>query len=665
MMDIKRIYRILVLCGITILSFFLLIPSASIPKEQTKGKISKITYVAPFDFSVIDREKQEQMIKDKQSKVCSVYFLDLETSLKLLEDVTKVFLKVADIRENNKISQKKKEEKIKKLFDCILSEDARLMASADKNIFIELEEVTKNIMNTCLEKGILNDSIQDKGIEIIKSKKETGTITPIENVLTIMKIKNSNLKGLKLFQKQPTNIDELSFKIASSYLSPNLYLDKKMTKKRLGEKGKIEPVKIFVKKGDIIVSEGEIIDSLAEGKLITIARREKGINKETFLSFFVIFLLCLAFLIVFILKYQRDLKEEKILAISLISLFAIAFAKCLVLWMPNFWMCLPMPSISILTALFSSPIFAIFFTFILGILILFIFGLDFNVFLFFIGGGISSIFFLSIARKRADLIKVCFCIALVNILCAIFLSQEPLRLKLTLPLLNSIIVYFVTIGSLPIFETFFPTNFKFFELSDLNIPILRDLFFEAPGTYHHSLIVGTLAEDAASSIGANSILARTGSYYHDIGKIINPEYFVENQKERKTEPSPAILKSHIERGVSIAKIKHLPLEIIDIIKSHHGTSKIEEEKYPGPLPSTKEEAIVMLASCVEEKIRTFEKPSSDMINSVVKDTMDEKIFSSELSTSTLTMNELKKIEESFINILTTLFHAKDEAKSIG
>lgn len=660
----KRIERILVLVLVIILSFFLLIPSIYISKEQKRGNISKETYLAPFDFMVIDREKTDQMTKEEQLKVYKVYSLDLETSLKLLEDVSKTFSKIEDTRENNKTSQGEKEEKIKRLLPDILPSDIRLIASCDKNTFSEIEETTKKIMNICLEKGILEEGLPDEKIEVIKSKREGGSITSVANLLTMKKIKSSNLEQLTLIQRKPTGTDELAWAIASSYITPNLYFDKNITKKRK-KQIKQEPIEVFVKKGDIIVSEGEVIDSLMYEKLKTIAQMKKGIDKQTFSSFLAIFLFFLAFIIAFILKYQRDLKIERILAISFISFLTIILAKCFAIWINRFWMCLPFANISILIALFSEGFVSIFFTFILGILISQFFGLDFSNLVFFLIPSLFSIFFLQIARKRADLFKVCLGIALCNIILSLFLFQEPLRYKLSFSVLNAFLVYLITFGLLYVFELFFSTNFKFLELSDLNLPLLRDLFLEAPGTYHHSLIVGTLTEDAALSIGANACLARAGSYYHDIGKMINPEYFVENQKEKKVYPSFPILKSHIERGVSIAKIKHLPSEIVNIIQSHHGTEKIGDNAYPGPKPKTKEEAIIMLADAVEEKIRAYEKPSLDVINRIIKDTIAEKLIIGELSFSCLTILDIKKIEESFINILVSLFHAKDETKGLS
>lgn len=658
----KKAYCILILIGVIISSFLLLVPSARIPKEEQKGHISKITHLAPFDFKVLDREKTKEIIKDEQSKVLNVYSLSLETSLKLLEDISDVFSKIENIRENNKTSRRKKEEMIKRLLPDILPSNIKFIASCDKNTFIEIEETAKNIMNICLEKGILPEDILDKKIEIKRSKNQEGSITNTENLLTIKRIKSSNLEQLNLIPRKPTAIDNLAFQIASSYITPNLYFDKNITKKKK-EMVKKEPIEVFVKKGDVIVKEGEVIDALSYEKLKAIAQIKKGIKKETFYSFLTIFLLFLTFLAFFILKYEKELKLKKVLAISFISLFIIILAKCITAL--GFWMCLPGASVSILTTIFSSTALSTSFTFIFNILICQSLGLDLEGLVFFLIPSLFSIFFLQMARKRIDLVKVCFGIALCNILLSLFLFEEPLKLKFFYSLLNAFFVYLITIFSLSIYELFFLTNFKLLELSDLNIPLLKDLFLEAPGTYHHSLIVGALAEDASSSIGANTYLARAGSYYHDIGKMINPEYFVENQKEKRALASFSILKSHIERGVSIAKIKHLPSEIINIIQSHHGTSKIQQDAYPGPKPQTKEEAIIMLADCVEEKVRNFEKPKADIINKIVFDTINEKMLSGELSSSPLTICEIKKIGESFINILVSLFHAKDEAKDLG
>ncbi|MBU2461643.1 HDIG domain-containing protein, partial [bacterium] len=311
--------------------------------------------------------------------------------------------------------------------------------------------------------------------------------------------------------------------------------------------------------------------------------------------------------------------------------------------------------------------------------------------IFFFLSGLFAIFIIPFVRTRGEIAKIGLTVALINaaiLLAFQLIYQEPialtLRSKLLLGILNGIIVYWVVIGALHLFENYFflTTNFKLFELSDLNTPLLRDLFLEAPGTYHHSLLVGNLAESSASLVGANPLLARVSSYYHDVGKIINPQYFTENQRDKNIHPeikptlSATVLRSHIQRGVDIAKAKKMPYEIVEIIRQHHGTSvmtyfyhqarekdqepNVEEYRYSGPKPETKEAGIIMLADSVETASRTLEKPSPARIEHLVKQLIKEKFVSGELDECDLTLKDLTKISGSFVHILTSLFHARVE-----
>jgi hypothetical protein len=251
-------------------------------------------------------------------------------------------------------------------------------------------------------------------------------------------------------------------------------------------------------------------------------------------------------------------------------------------------------------------------------------------------------------------------------------------------ILNGFLSPILTIGLLPLFETGFgiTTDVTLLELSDLNRPLLKRLALEAPGTYHHSLMIGTLAEDAAEAISANSLLARVGSYYHDIGKIQKPEYFVENQssgnnKHEKLTPtmSAMILEAHIKEGVELALKHNLPKSIIDFITGHHGTSimtyfydksqkeignaaDVRDFQYPGPNPKTREVAIVMLADSVEAASRTLENPKPSRIRNLVHQIFSDKFNKGLLERSTLTLSDLKIIEESFIRVLIATFHKR-------
>jgi putative nucleotidyltransferase with HDIG domain len=238
---------------------------------------------------------------------------------------------------------------------------------------------------------------------------------------------------------------------------------------------------------------------------------------------------------------------------------------------------------------------------------------------------------------------------------------------------------------IPLIETLFQytTDIKLLELANLNSPVLRELMVKAPGTYHHSVVVGNLVEAAAESIGANPLLARVAAYYHDIGKAAKPLYFIENQageenRHDKLTPSMSalILISHIKEGAELARESRLGQPIIDIIRQHHGTALIKffyeraksqaavngqtvEEKdfrYPGPKPQTREAGIVMLADCVEAASRTLINPTSDRIQGLVQKLINNVFIDGQLDECELTLKNLHEIAKSFTGILNGIFH---------
>jgi hypothetical protein len=237
---------------------------------------------------------------------------------------------------------------------------------------------------------------------------------------------------------------------------------------------------------------------------------------------------------------------------------------------------------------------------------------------------------------------------------------------------------------LPIFEYIFRvvTNPSLLELSDLNHPLLRRLILEAPGTYQHSLVVANLSEAAAESIGANALLARAGSYYHDIGKMIKPNYFVENiigfkdsHKDLKPSMSKRIITNHVKDGIEIAKKYHINPRIIDFISEHHGKTLVyyfyqrakelepqgsheEEYRYGGPKPQSKETAIVSLADTIEALSRTLDEPTPSRLEEMVREVVRKRFMEGELDESNLTLKDLEKITRKFTHVLNALFHSR-------
>jgi hypothetical protein len=246
-------------------------------------------------------------------------------------------------------------------------------------------------------------------------------------------------------------------------------------------------------------------------------------------------------------------------------------------------------------------------------------------------------------------------------------------------------VSFVVSFFLPALESLFDrtTDIKLLELSNNNIPMLRALALEAPGTYHHSVVVGSLAEAAAETIGANAVFCRTAALYHDIGKLKKVDYFVENQygganRHDKLSPqmSALIIASHVKEGIEMAKEMNLPPEIIDIIPQHHGTKLItyfyekakesrdpelgevgeEEFRYPGPKPQTKEAGIIMIADATEAASRTLEDPSPARLKGVIRQIIDYIFLDGQLDECDLTLRDLEKISQAFLRVLMGIYH---------
>lgn len=312
-------------------------------------------------------------------------------------------------------------------------------------------------------------------------------------------------------------------------------------------------------------------------------------------------------------------------------------------------------------------------------------------------GGLAAVFAARRLDTRTKLIKVGLYAGAAHFLSILGLNMatvQPSRefwISAVYGLLNGVFCGFFLSGFLPFIERVFKlsTDIRLKELSDLNQPVLRRFLLEAPGTYHHSLLVGTLSEAAAQHIGANPLLARVGAYFHDIGKINKPDYFTENEQtkgEKHSFLSPhlstLIIISHVRDGVEIARELTLPESVIDIIEAHHGTglveyfyreaaegTKVKNEKvpadsfhYPGPKPTSKESAIVMLADSVEAASRALEGRSPQRIENLVHEIILSRLLNGQLDESNLTLTEVKRSEEAFVRVLLGIFHSRIKYK---
>jgi putative nucleotidyltransferase with HDIG domain len=311
-------------------------------------------------------------------------------------------------------------------------------------------------------------------------------------------------------------------------------------------------------------------------------------------------------------------------------------------------------------------------------------------FLFTFVGSVVGVFSLSARAGRTAFFRAGSVVGLANaytLLAFALLEGDATTILADIVggLVNGAIVAVLATGLLPLLEHSFgrTTDFTLLELSNLNEPMLRHLLLTAPGTYHHSVMVGTLAESAAEAIGANALLCRVGAYYHDIGKTRHPTYFIENHadalsRHEKLAPSLSrtIVMSHVKEGIEMARDYGLPEVLVDLIPQHHGTrlvhyfyhraketadpdlQAVQEEayRYPGPKPQTREAAILMLADAVEAAARTLTDPAPARIQGAVQKLINGIFVDGQLDECDLTLRDLHIIANSFVRILTGIFH---------
>ncbi len=318
----------------------------------------------------------------------------------------------------------------------------------------------------------------------------------------------------------------------------------------------------------------------------------------------------------------------------------------------------------------------------------------FRFFLYSLVSSLAAIFALFGRKDRAILLKAGMAVGLANLYSVLAWSllsgsMEQLGFHLLCGLVGGLFVAILSLGLLPLFEYLFEvaTDFRLLELCNVNHPLLKEMILKAPGTYHHSVMVGTLAEAAAEAIGANAMLCRVGAYYHDIGKITKPLYFVENQQNarnqlEKLDPnlSSLVIVSHVKAGMELARAYGLPPAVLEMIPQHHGTrltlffyhkakdtedsdqGEVHEEKfrYPGPKPQTKEAAILMLADAVEAASRTITESTPGRFQALVAKIVNAIVVDGQLRECELTFSELRLIEESFVRILCAIYHRRVE-----
>ncbi len=563
--------------------------------------------------------------------------------------------------------------------------------------------VNKEVLLREAEKGITLRWVDTQSEQTVKNLKQFYGPDQAKTVVRVI--------GQPLFENLDYTVINLIVDLIQRLIQPNISLNRNETearKKIISEQ--IQPVMYRIKAGEMLIREGERITDTQLAKLMAMedqARRSADITTVAGAVALLLFFILTAYqLALNQKKFKLNLPQYQLFfAGVLISLFILVrFGAVL---SENWSSSAPfsIPATSLLYGIpvaFASMTVCLFTGFELSLLYALVSAFSTAVLLqnrfefvaFFLLNSVLGAYWIQQCRERRAIIYAGTKLGLLNMFCAAAIelylwefSGINLIWNLTFAFFGGIGAAIITIGIAPVIEIafHFTTDITLLELANLDRPLLKRLMLEAPGTYHHSVIVGSLVEAAAAEIGANPLLAKVCGYYHDIGKVNKPLYFIENQRDGKNKhdklaPSMSglILIAHVKDGVEIAKKNKLGQALIDTIRQHHGTSlitffyekarqlkgedqvKIEDFRYPGPRPQTKETGLVMLADVVEAASRTLENPTPSRIQGLVQNLINKIFSDGQLDDCELTLKDLHKIAKSFNKILNGIHHHRIE-----
>lgn len=502
-------------------------------------------------------------------------------------------------------------------------------------------------------------------------------------------------------RNQVSNVSKNQLTVITALLEqvivPNLVIDESATEiARKNAQNMVKPFEVVFQKGDKILFEGEPVTKLKRDAL-----RQAGFNvleldyKGVIGIFALVMLGTLAFL-KYMKAFERHyLESNHVMIAAVLSLLFVMIAALIPTGFSPYM--LPLPAFIIILAIFTNPRIAFMGASILLAILAISFEYNIQFVVAFILINLISMIGISQVKfsRRFDLIKTGIEIAVASFVivlsiyllekCLVDIDNALIIRDVSFVFLNGILSGVIALGLLPLLESAFRiiTPYGLAELADHNQPLLKRLQFEAPGTYHHSLMVSNLCEAAAEAVGANPILARVGAFYHDIGKLKRPLFFVENQSyfgienpHSKLNPrlSKMVITAHPKDGVELAREYGLPPIIFNFILQHHGeglasyfyTQAIAEEgaenvkeeqfRYTGPKPNMKETAILMIADAVESAVRSLKTPSSEEIEAIIDKIIIERLNDGQLSDSPLTLRDIKTIAATFNRILRGMQH---------
>jgi hypothetical protein len=721
---------IMAVCLSLVLSL-LLIPRIHFNQPDYRlGMIAREHIKADRDFLVEDRLSTDQKRMEALSEMSAVYDFDSGLSTRLEATLVSAFLKMQETMQRLRNPSE----------SLPASARQQMLAQAHK----EFEEtlgvpVTKEEFDTLRRyhfsrtvaqniSGLLSDIMRTEWITnapFLKQDLEKGIL--VRDTQTLKEIQTSDLSSIR----QLNRIDALLLKKAGSLtagesvilrrtglslvkkmIQPNLTYNRVATEQRKQELlAAVKPVYFQVQTNEMIVREGEKINRTDLDKLESFFKMKQEQRLSNFLNFFGLFLAILFLAALLYLLSVQWLRKSRNNNAEIFFLLSMAVFQVLLVKAGIFiseainrafpfipvdacFFALPFAVGAMLVGIMINRNMALIFSLFSSVVVSFLFEARFTMTLFSFLGGMTACYHIVHCRKRSAFFKTGFFLGLANVVVILALTliagQAPsfnTLIKIAMGFFGGIQAGIIVAGITPLVESLFKytTDIKLLELANLNQPIFQKMIIESPGTYHHSIIVGSMVEAAAEAIGANSLLAKVSAYYHDIGKAKKPHYYIENQRNgenRHDKLSPRmsalVIISHIKDGCELAVQAKLGREITDIIREHHGTSLVRyfyekakkdpdasvrslsesDFRYPGPKPQTREAGLVLLGDVIEASCRTLTNPTPSRISNLVRERIERVFMDGQLDECELTLRDLNSISETFTRILNGIFHQR-------
>jgi len=633
-----------------------------------EGVIANREVVASHTFQVEDRQATVEAQNKAMNSVKPVYSIDpfvLNQVEELIEKQFALFSRIHASKKNNKQFLSKE---LKGQLPISISDDSlHTFTNLNKRILEQLKVMALDIVT-----GIMKNPIKESDESALKNARKKA---------------REIARGLTLRSNYRNAVADL----ASEALRANARIDWDETGRlRQLKKDQVSPVMLTIKKGQVIVEKGKIVTPQQIRVLEAMGMHRSTINLSALSGTILFVLISILIIWIYVRQFMPHIAEDpkSILLLALITISTILMCRLFVERNP-YWA--PIPVAAILLTILLNPKIALLVTAYLSIVVGFFTG-DIQYVTVALITGMASILSVSRVHRRYNLVVASIIIFLVNeslVFVFSLVNSEGTRVmveNLVFGGINGFGSGIIAVGLLPILEYLFgiTTSMKLLEISNQSEPLLKKLLLEAPGTYHHSVIVGNLAEAAAEAMGEDLLLCRVGAYYHDIGKLRRPYFFIENQlgsenPHDKLSPnlSALIILSHVKDGIGLARKYKLPEPITRIIEQHHGSSIIayfyhqakqsdkdfpieEDFRYPGPKPQSKAAAIVMLADSVEAAARTLDKPTPTKIENLVKQIVHNILEDGQLDESPLSLRDINTITRAFSRILTGIYHQRIE-----